>query len=239
MNTDVVVERPSVSVSASRRDVALARWAMAAAVVGAVFYSMWLVSAPLNALDPVTSFVSELTADGQPFAMLFRVTEIGAGLAVIAAALLMMRHLRDRVAPFVLLAGFGLFTIFDALAPLSCAPTLDAACRAAEIAGTVPWLHQVHSVTSSLAGGLAALAVAWAWWSERGARRADAPSWTRSAATICGVVYLVAMAWSLVEIAEWGVGIMGLAQRVSLLALAAWWVLYVAYRLRSTPTSYR
>lgn len=226
-----VVRPPETTVSAGDRE---GRLPVVLGVIAAILYSAWVAAGFLDPhLDPVTSFVSELTADGRPNARLFRVTEVCAGLAFMATGALLVRRRRrlgwQVAGPSVLLVAFGLFTLLDAMAPLACAPTVDAACRSAELAGEVPLRHTAHSVTSSLAGGVAALAVAWLWWTRR-----DGGRW-HVATTALGVVHLLAAGWSLIEVAEWGIGFMGLTQRLSLLALAAWWVLFVSTSGAATP----
>lgn len=227
-------------------------------VVAAVFFTVWLGARWINpGLDPITAYVSELAAQGQPFAHLFRTADAIAAVALVSAcAIVIARHrrasraapaVRDRPdsmlvalrtgddtgrpwirdVPFALLALFGLATLLDAFSPLSCTPTADLACRIADEAGTVPLPHRIHEVTSSIAGTFAAIAMMWTVWFTRGGH---APTLLRTAGTALAAVHLVALAWSLVEIAQLsiGVGVLGLAQRISLLALVCWWVVLMA-----------
>lgn len=255
------------------------RVAVGLAAVAAVLYTSWVGAALANPdLSPITSYVSELAANGQPFARLFRALDGMAGLAIAAACLAVLRgHRRDvpgrglvesnadprpqaepmpslrpagdahgativvgrpaadrrrRLAPFALLALFGLMTVVDSLSPLTCTPTADLVCRAAEQAGTLPLTHRIHEVTSSAAGALAASAMVWTWW----LTRRNGPRPLRTFGAGAAVVHLVTLGWSLVEIAGWGVGLLGLAQRTSLLALAVWWlVLFAATRVDARP----
>ena len=68
---------------------------------------------------------------------------------------------------------FAAGTIADALAPLSCAPSVDAVCAAAEASRRVPWTHSVHVVTSVVASAALLCAVGAGWWWQRA--RPDSP----------------------------------------------------------------
>ncbi len=228
----------------------IATWLVVAA---AVLYSSWLAAWHLNPEhDAVTAYVSELAAHGEPFSHLFRALDAVAGAAVVVAGALTLRSARgggardDRgvagsprlrlaslapfvpFVPFVLLVVFGFATVIDAFLPLSCTPTSDLACAAAEKAGDVPLAHRLHVVTSAGAGAVAAVAMVWWWFGERRRARHAATTEARRERAIVYVgaalvaIHLTALAISLADIAGVGPGVLGAAQRVSLLALALW-----------------
>lgn len=226
------------------------RTAAVLAVASAVVYSFWLGAGLVNPEHaPMTAYVSELAATDQPFSTWFRAFDATSGAALAAACGIVLAAGRraDRawtpLLPFILLGLFGLSTVADALAPLSCAATSDLACAQAEKAGTVPFAHRLHTVTSSAAGACASAAmIAWLFLTRRPTdRAAPPPSRGGDAAIRIGsalvAVHLVALAISLVDIAGAGLGILGAAQRISLLTLAAWWPLLFLLRRPTGETA--
>ncbi|NKY19687.1 DUF998 domain-containing protein [Tsukamurella spumae] len=215
---------------------------------GAVLYSAWLIAPVLGSeLSPLTSYVSEVGASGQPYARLFRATDLLAGTALVVAAALIWRAAprattrAGTAAARGALLGLlvlGAATMCDALMPLSCTPTADAACAARELAGQVPFTHLGHAVSSGIAGFGGVVAVlGWALW--RGAegadgrtpllRRFDGVRLTLGA----GVAFLLATAWTLLAMLEPAL-YLGLAQRAQILSLTLWLVL-VALPPRARP----
>lgn len=92
--TGVVDPRPARPEPAARAVAALL-------LLSAVAYTAWVLEVVLSTgLDPVQAYISELAAEDQPLGGLFRATDLVAGLAVLAAALLALSafHLR-RPAP--------------------------------------------------------------------------------------------------------------------------------------------
>ncbi|MFJ4096342.1 DUF998 domain-containing protein [Kitasatospora sp. NPDC089913] len=216
-------------------------------LLSAVAYTAWVLEVVLSTgLDPVQAYISELAAEDQPLGGLFRATDLVAGLAVLAAALLALavRGLRRPAPPaaggspgrrpwaaggWAALALFGAATAADSRLPLSCAPTSDEMCAARETAGLVPATHTAHAVTSSLAmlgalGGLAALTVA--------ARRYGCwPPVRRYGPWLLGAEVL-ATGWSLGAIAAFEAGhgtwALGAGQRLQVLLVALWLALLAA-----------
>ncbi|MEL4358537.1 MULTISPECIES: DUF998 domain-containing protein [unclassified Luteococcus] len=129
-------------------------------MLGGLFYSAWLLEFLLATdVSPVTSYVSELGADGEPHAWLFRLGDTLAGLSLLVAGLVtLLARRRDGSTPrgelwmYRLLTIFGLCTVLDSSFPMSCVATRDQACAVREAAGRVPWTHLAHGVTSLLAG---------------------------------------------------------------------------------------
>lgn len=213
----------------------VARVAAGVAAVAALLYSAWLVAPLLNPdHDATSAYVSELAASDQPFSRLFRGFDAAAGLSLaVAVAVVLVRDRGSwrRDGPFVALGLFGLATFVDALLPLSCAPTSDAVCALEERLGLLPVSHQLHVVSSSTAGALALVALVWSVTRIVRRRLAHprardaAPDWLVWPGVALALVHTVALAYTLLEIAGHGAGGLGAAQRVSLAALALWWVL--------------
>ncbi|MFC8129861.1 DUF998 domain-containing protein [Streptomyces sp. NPDC057302] len=196
--------------------------------LGAVAYSTWLLEALLGAgLSPVSSYVSELAAQDQPFGTLFRTTDLTAGLLILAGAAGALRWLprgRATVVGWAGLALFGAATAVDSRLPMSCAPTADAACGARERAGLVPATHAAHVVSSSVAVtgalvGMVALTLA--------ARRYGIlPSLAGPLGALLLLLELAATTWTLAAIAAFDAGYgawaMGVGQRLQVLLIAVW-----------------
>ncbi|MET9328733.1 DUF998 domain-containing protein [Tsukamurella sp. NPDC003166] len=210
---------------------------------GAVLYSAWLIAPVLGSeLSPLTSFVSEVGASGQPSAKLFRATDLLAGTAVVVAAALAWRAARP--APWAArgallgLLVLGAATMCDALMPLSCTPTADAACAARELAGQVPFTHLGHAVSSGIAGFGGVVAVlGWARWRGTEGAGGRSPLLRRfdgaRLALGAGAAFLLATGWTLLAMLAPAL-YLGLAQRAQILALTLWLVL-VALPPRARP----
>ncbi|MFD9060791.1 DUF998 domain-containing protein [Kitasatospora purpeofusca] len=237
----------SAPTSAPARPEAATGAVAALLLLSAVAYTAWVLEVVLSTgLDPVQAYISELAAEDQPLGGLFRATDLVAGLAVLAAALLALSafHLRRPARPeaggsrgrrpwaaggWAALALFGAATAADSRLPLSCAPTSDEMCAARETAGLVPATHTAHAVTSSLAvlgalGGLTALTVA--------ARRYHRwPPVARYGPWLLGAEVL-ATGWSLSAIAAFEAGhgtwALGAGQRLQVLLVALWLALLAA-----------
>lgn len=211
----------------------------------AVVYAAWVVELLVawGDLDPVTSYVSELSAVGEPASGVWRAVDALAGTLVALASLLALRRGRGRVisigpgrwrrkrarrdtppSPWPAIGWwallvFGVATVLDAANPLSCAATADAACAAREAIGDVPISHRVHAYTSSIAG--AALLVAIVVLTRIGvAERVPAAP----VLLVAAGGYLAGTLWTLAEIAHlppWP-SLLGVAQRAQLIAGSAW-----------------
>lgn len=196
--------------------------------LGAIAYSAWLFEIPLDTgLSPVSSYVSELAAQDQPYGTLLRTTDLVAGVLVLAGAVCaLLRLSRGRLAVlgWAGLALFGAATAVDSRLPLSCTPTADAACAARERAGLVPWTHAAHVGSSGVAvagalAGMVLLTIA--------SRRYGTPPFL---AGPLGIVLLVlelaATAWTLAAVAAFDAGrgtwALGLGQRLQVLLIALW-----------------
>lgn len=198
-----------------RRTVAALLW------TAAILNSWFLLALVLpHDLPAAGTFVSELTATGQPHAELLRRAELATGVALFAA--LALGWPRSGARGFVWLAGaglalFALCTAADSQLPLDCTPTIDAACRAAERAGEVSAQHAAHTVT----GVLESVAMVMSSYAlSLGTRYSRAWAATSRLAAASGNLQVVLAAgvsalWWL----EWtGIGVL---QRVSVLAFSA------------------
>ena len=218
-----------------------ARRAFVLATIAAIAYSGWILAPFLNpGHDEIRSYVSELAAANEPFALFYQALDATAGTALVIASVLILRSSRfDRrlSMPFVLLGIFGFVTIIDALLPLSCTPTSDTVCAIEESLGLVPIAHKIHAVSSSVAGVVAAGSVLWTIVVR--ARNADLTP-LGSASTALGLIHLVTLGWTTLE----ALGVfhlaLGIAQRISLTALVLWWLILFADRVPGVSgTSWR
>lgn len=200
-------------------------------LVGAAAYAVWILSVWLRPdLSPLTSYVSELSAEDQSWSLLFRASDALAGSAIALAALLVLARAGWRLRPeqvgwtwplgWVALATFGVTTVLDALTPMACAVTHDSWCATRESAGALPLHHQLHTVTSVVAN--AALLVAALALARVMARRRPVVAWIGwgLVATI-----VIGTLWTLGEIIGQrahlpGPVLLGLAQRLTLSAAA-------------------
>ncbi|MCW8101312.1 DUF998 domain-containing protein [Streptomyces tauricus] len=194
--------------------------------LAALVYSAWVMEVVLpTALHPARTYVSELAATDQPYTTLFRTADLVAGALAAAAATLLSvptrTRMRTRTRPrrgpvartgAAALLLFGVATAVDSRLPLSCTPT-DPECATRETAGLVPWTHDAHTVSSTIA--LCAILVAMATLT-RTVRHGPALL----------ALELAATAWTLAAIAAletghdgWGLGI---AQRLQVGVIAIW-----------------
>ncbi|MEI5100191.1 DUF998 domain-containing protein [Streptomyces sp. PmtG] len=216
---------------------AVRRAVAALLVLGAAAYTSWALEAVLpTGLSPLRTYVSELAAEDQPYGAFFRAVDFAAGVLVCAGAVVGLARLRPGPgAPRVRLLAtlgwlglvvFGAATAADARLPLSCAPTVDAACAARERAGLVPATHSAHAVSSAVAVAGALVAMVLLTAAVRRVR-AGGPRLRRALAVLVAVE-LVATVWTLAAVlaldaghGTWGLGV---GQRLQVLAIAVWLV---------------
>ncbi|MGW7824420.1 DUF998 domain-containing protein [Streptomyces puniciscabiei] len=147
-------------VNARRRSLAVTqthRMAVVAVVLsGALLYAAWVAESVLSTgLAPHRAYISELAAHGQPYAELFRTTDLAAGTLVgagaVAATLLLRPLSRSAFVGWLGLAVFGIATVIDSRFPLSCAPSVDPVCLERQSAGLLPVTDTIHNVSSIIA----------------------------------------------------------------------------------------
>src|SRR5687767_4575534 len=122
---------------------------------GVLYCSLLLEVATGFPLDVHTSFLSELGARDQSTSPYARGMDLATGVLLLVAVLLARPAARGRREVGGLListATFGLGTLFDSFSPMDCAPSVSAACRAAEANGQEGAALVLHEVTSTLAG---------------------------------------------------------------------------------------
>ena len=218
------------------------RLALVLLVAGGLAYASWVLQLVLPVdLDPVTSFISELSAVGQPFRRVFRTLDVIGGLLLLgggAAAWWQSRRWPSVWVPLVLL---GLCIVLEALLPLQESFTdVDLPPP-----GTSSWWSRVsepHGVLSFIETHaflvlLVTCSIA--------LRRIDAPVVRRrilatigALAALSGVVDAVMTAALLVN---GDAGALGLVQRLGVtltatwLALAPTWLLWVTLHRRRRP----
>lgn len=104
-------------------------------ILGLLLDSNWLYLAPFLNLSNVTqgAFISELSANGQPYALLFRSLDIAAGLVWIIAAFYWVRIKKSALSRLfsLILVTLGLADVIDSILPLDCSETINMACRTA------------------------------------------------------------------------------------------------------------
>lgn len=194
--------------------------------VGGLVYASWVLQgwvAP-DGLDPVRTYASELSATDQATSWFFRSADVLAGLLVGAAAALALRARPGARLGWCALVVFAAATVADAAFPLSCAPSADAACAAREAARQVPLGHEIHLVTSVVAGAALLVAVVALTAS---LRAGGGPLATLG--VLAGAGYLLGTALTLAEagraFVDWPwPAALGVAQRGQLLCASAWLV---------------
>ncbi|MUL79341.1 DUF998 domain-containing protein [Mycobacterium sp. CBMA226] len=111
------------------------------------FPVQWLVNSHLS---PLRSYVSELAVAGQPARSFFRLSDIVAGVGLIAVANLLMRWQPTKPASVAHLSAMvaGISSMVDGLWPMPCAPSIDLSCRATEEAIHTAQVVQPHTASS-------------------------------------------------------------------------------------------
>lgn len=211
-------------------------WSTYAGSVAALLQVGFLLELVLpGPLSVTSSQVSELSAPGQPGAWLFRTFDVLTGLLVLA---IVPGWWAVRRSVAVALACYGVGLAFAALAPASCADSLQPTCLSSRLPGpALTWQDNVHDVGSivSVLGLLLGAALA-AW-----ALRRPAPARARVIAVCWGVSLVLGAAESLEDVLVVHTG-RGVLQRIQIVLLS---VVLVALSLRgrtgvtggSTPTA--
>lgn len=205
-------------------------------VVAFALWSSWVVSGPFTDLPPLHSWTSELGASDQRWGPLFRTCDALAGTLMLLWSVLLLHReggRRDlRTVGLLAVALFGGATVADALVPLACASSVDAACLAAEEAGALPWTHDAHTLTSTTAGtGLMVAAAAFSAAALRdGRRRAGRVLLVLLALMVLTLVWQLVclLPWTGQGTEPWVLTVPGLAQRLQLASTVVWWMVLVA-----------
>ena len=130
-----------------------AGWGLAVAVI--VFYNTWTLAFLSPYTDPLAGYISELAADNQPAAWVFRGGDLISGMLMVLIACrtlsgsrVQVRDWRWVVAAGTALTGIG--TIADVIWNMPCSPSFDDACRAAADSGALEPEFLAHTITSSV-----------------------------------------------------------------------------------------
>ena len=206
------------------------------AVIAAVSYSSFLLSPWTHAASSAGGgFISELEDPGQPFAWLYRASDVSAGVGVLVAAWVVRRLVAGRWAAggTALLALAGGSSVLDAATSMQCDPGTSARCARDEhtplgLLGQLLYLH----TDSGLLGFVAAAAGA----AVLGAAMAGRwPPWGRLQIALgigiasCGLAELIVLLLA---------GSIGTAVRVQVLLTSGWFLaigLFLAARARNSP----
>lgn len=209
-----------------------------------ICYSSWVLDYFLHSgLDPMRSFLSELSSAHMPHRNVYVAGDVLTGIFSILAAgglLFPPRLVRNRfsVTAAVAVGLFGASTIADALMPIECIPGRDAGC-ADQSRGLLPQLHHIHALTSSLAVFgifIAMIAASLAAW------RARDWQWLRYGGGLVFVIVVLATVWMLGADRLGGDYRLGLAQRIQVGGMSLWlvfWGVAVASWQAGGPTPRR
>ncbi|MEU9111751.1 DUF998 domain-containing protein [Streptomyces sp. NPDC048483] len=212
------------SPAAANRARRAAAWLLTAA---SVVYNDWLLQFVLpTGLDQRDSYVSELFAADQPHRILFRCIELACAILMIGAAFLARGALSQPLAVvgWTAVGAMGLFSVTDVLMPMRCAPSVQPGCTAVSL-----W----HAATS----GAVHLALFASMALFIAASHRHAPSWPL--VHRWGPWLLPAsMAAAIATVGPFfgHPGGQGIAQRIHLVSVGAWFVLLAAELFRTCPT---
>lgn len=202
-----------------------------AAIIAAVCYSSFLLSPWTSPAAPAgNGFISELEDPGQPFAWLYRASDVVAGLGVLVAAWALYRLIGGRRGSAVaagLLALTGVSSILDAATSMQCDPNTSARCARGEHTafGLLGQLAAVHTDTGLLGfigsalGAVVVGAVLGRRWTSWGRLSIAAGISIAS----CGLADLILLLMS---------GSIGTTERARVLLTSAWFVLIGLFLLR-------
>jgi len=227
--------------SALRRRLAR-RASMALLVAGGVVYASWVLQFVLPVhIDPVTSFISELSAVGQPFRRVFRTLDLIGGGLLLLGGVAAWRQSRRWPAVWTPLIVLGACIVLEALLPL------EGSFTDAELPdpGTSSWWARItepHGVISFVeTNAFLVLLVT----CSLALRRINAPVLRRRALATIGVLAalsgLVDAGLTAVLLVNGDAVALGLVQRLGVtltatwLALAPTWLLWVTLHRRRQP----
>lgn len=147
---------------------------LGAAVI--VCYNSWVLAFLGPHSRPLAGYTSELAADDQPAAWVFRTGDLVAAVLMLViagrGALGWRRHLGRWTGTVVLAVALaGIATVADVIWTMPCSPTFGSACSAAE--GTAPLRAEflAHSLTSSVVTIAVLVSMSAAALAGRGPRR--------------------------------------------------------------------
>ena len=138
--------------------------ALVLGAAGLALYNWWLVVGLDQRLPSINSLFSEVSANGQPHAIVFQRLDIVAGLLLLAALVLrgpIAAGGPSRVLRVSMIVWAGA-SAFGGLFPFACAPTTEAGCQSAQWHFQLPAHHYLHMIAgvSEFAGVTVAILAA-------------------------------------------------------------------------------
>jgi len=215
-------------------------------LIGAACYVYLLVEVAIGDLDRTLSFVSELSARDQPHHLLFQAFDLAAGLLIAALGLGLHRGLpagpgRAWGWGAGSVVAFGLATAAVGLLPLDCAASARRACALNEQSGRVSLVHHAHTAASVLTTLAVIASMGLLGWAAR-----ECPGWrplTWYAATALPLVCVLSALLAVLGLGWRREGstttaahlraVLGVGQRLELLAVAGWITVLAVCLLRS------
>ncbi|WP_164712453.1 DUF998 domain-containing protein [Trueperella bialowiezensis] len=145
---------------------------IAFAVLIAVLYNSWVWWTATGSHSPFIGYLSELAAKDQPASWFFRSADCLAAITVGVLAIVGARRWRGWLGAAAgylsaALGAFAVFTVVDAVFPMPCATTFDAACKAREAENFFAPEFFMHTAASTLVGTAIMVSVAVVWWVHR------------------------------------------------------------------------
>jgi hypothetical protein len=137
---------------------------MILAAVAGIIYCSWPLGYWLNPAVSRTGLASELEGLHQPYNWVFISLDIISGIIVSVIAIMLWKRNRDLVYKTVLVnfALFGIFTLIDALLPMTCEPSLQKCPSLSHQPLLI--LHGIASILASVCLFISAVLV---WWVKR------------------------------------------------------------------------
>jgi hypothetical protein len=178
---------------------------------------------PAGTGDRITverAYISELSVTGQPAHLLFRISDIaaGVGLTVLAAVFTRWPPTAATRTGGVALTTVAAASVVDGVSPMGCAPSIDLQCWRADHASLTAQLAQPHTV-SGLIGFTACMIAITAYSAvlrhQPGLQRLAAAGFAAAGVAACLGGIEIAMALT----AAPGVG---LAERVQVVVISGW-----------------
>ncbi|MBV7363176.1 DUF998 domain-containing protein [Actinomycetaceae bacterium TAE3-ERU4] len=127
-------------------------------IASALCNMMWILAYKLSPelVWDAHTYLSELSAQTQPWSWLYRLGDFASGTFSLAAVAILWKQNRkhplgstQKIIPLAIL-GYAIGIIGVALFPLTCAVLTDPTCRAHEISFSQPLYDQVHALVSTI-----------------------------------------------------------------------------------------
>ncbi|MFD9606196.1 DUF998 domain-containing protein [Streptomyces sp. NPDC059970] len=203
-------------------------------MIGAITYSSFLLEALFRTgLNPLSSYISELSVPGRPYAFLFRTGDMIAGCGLLILAMALARRLPaspPRTWGCLALAISAAASIADGLWPMPCAPSADPACRATDSTDLGQQLRQVHTLSSltEFTGVILAMLLLGMALHRTGRRRPA--RWSLAAGVATALLGSLEITMVLTGV-RWA----GLPERAQVLLVSAWCAAMARLLVRTAP----